>query len=187
MCAGAWGKRASGWGEKLRQALDFDHWAAFGESFERLAALVERTASGHFGPAPASITVLSGDVHHAYLAEVAFPRSARVESAVYQAVCSPFRNALNERESRMIELGNSRVGTAIARGLASLAGVRRDPIRWRLIEGPFYDNQVATLTIEGRGAELKLERTVGDPDSDRRQLHTSFERPLAVGTPERSE
>jgi hypothetical protein len=87
----------------------------------------------------------------------------------------------------MIELGNSRVGAAIGRGLASLAGVRRDPIRWRLIEGPFYDNQVATLRIEGRGAELKLECTVGDPDSDRRQLHTSFERPLAVGTPERSE
>jgi hypothetical protein len=187
VCAGAWGQRASGWGEKLRQALDFDHWAAFGESFERLAALIERTASGHFGPAPTSITVLSGDVHHAYLAEVAFRRSAEVESAVYQAVCSPFRNALDERESRMIELGNSRVGTAIGRGLAGLAGVRRDPIRWRLIDGPFFDNQVATLTIEGRDAELKLERTVGDPDSDRRRLHTSFVRPLAVGTPERSE
>ena len=56
----------------------------------------------------------------------------------------------------------------------------REPIRWRLVEGPFFDNQVATLTIDGpRGAELKLERTVGDPETDHRELHTSFERPLA--------
>ncbi len=34
--------------------------------------------------------------------------------------------------------------------LARLAGVAREPIRWRLVEGPFFDNQVATLTFDGR-------------------------------------
>ena len=52
-------------------------------------------------------------------------------------------------------------------------------VPWRLVEGPFYDNQVATLTIDGRAAELRLERTVGDPESDHRELHKSFERPIA--------
>ena len=47
--------------------------------------------------APASIVVLSGDVHHAYLAEVGLRDEAgRSESAVYQAVCSPYRNPLAE-------------------------------------------------------------------------------------------
>ncbi|MGH2987628.1 MAG: alkaline phosphatase D family protein [Solirubrobacterales bacterium] len=179
VCAGAWGERAAESGEALRRALDFDHWAAFGESFERLAGLIEAAGSGRYGPAPASITVLSGDVHHAYLAEVAFKHSAGVSSAVHQAVCSPFRNALDDRERRVIEAGNSRRGLLVGRALARLAGVRREPIRWRLIEGPFYDNQVATLTIDGRAAEIKLERTIGDPESDHRELHTSFERPLA--------
>jgi PhoD-like phosphatase len=179
LCTGAWGKRAAARAEGLRRTLDFDHWAAFGESFERLAGLIEGAASGRYGPAPATITVISGDVHHAYLAEVAFRRSSGVESAVHQAVCSPFRNALDEHERKLIEVGNSRSGIRAGTALARLAGVAPEPIRWRLVEGPFYDNQVATLTIDRRHAQLKLERTVGDPESDRRELHTSFERALA--------
>jgi hypothetical protein len=178
ICAGAWGQRAAGWGEKLRRALDFDHWAAFGDSFERLASLLEAAAAGRYGRAPASITVLSGDVHHAYLAEVAFRRSAKTESNVWQAVCSPLRNALNGRERSTIRFGNSAAGAMLTRGLSLLAGVRREPIRWRLDEGPYYDNQVATLEIDGREASIKLERTVGDPETDDRELHTSFERSL---------
>ncbi len=175
---GAWGDWAAGRGEAARQAADFDHWAAFGDSFEQLAGLLEGVASGRFGAPPASVVLLSGDVHHAYLAEVAFKRSAGVESRVWQAVCSPFRNALDDRERKTIGFGNSPVGTAITRTLSRLAGVPKDPIRWRLVEGPFYDNQVATLTLDGRKAAVKLERTVGDPESDERQLHTSFDRAL---------
>jgi hypothetical protein len=176
---GAWGPAVARLGEKLRRTADFDHWAAFGDSFERLTALLARVGAGRFGPAPASITVLSGDVHHAYLAELAFRGSDGVESAVWQAVCSPYRNALDDRERRMIELGDARGPALVFRVLARLAGVRREPVRWRLVEGPYYDNQVATLTIEGRSAQLRLERTVGDPESDHRELHTSFDRPLA--------
>jgi hypothetical protein len=122
--------------------------------------------------------VLSGDVHHAYLAELAFPRSAGVRSSIWQAVCSPFRNALDDRERKTIELGDTRIPAAVFRGLARLAGVSKERVRWRLVEGPFYDNQVATLTIDGRAAEIMLERTVGDPEADHRELHTSFERAL---------
>src|SRR5829696_7861668 len=32
---GAWGARAAKLAERMRRTLDFDHWAAFGESFER--------------------------------------------------------------------------------------------------------------------------------------------------------
>lgn len=178
IAAGAWGDGWARRGERLRRGLDFDHWAAFGGSFVRLAKLLERCASGEFGRAPASIAILSGDVHHAYLAEVAFRRSASVRSNVWQAVCSPFRNALDDRERRVIELGNGPAVTAGTRALARLAGVGSEPIRWRLVEGPFYDNQVATLTIEGRSARLRLEHTTGSA-SEERELRTSFERTLA--------
>ena len=122
--------------------------------------------------------MLSGDVHHAYLAELAFPASAGVRSSVWQAVCSPFRNALDSRERKTIDLGDSRVPAVAFRGLARLAGVDRERVRWRLVEGPFYDNQVATMSIDGREASVMLERTVGDPETDQRELHTSFERSL---------
>jgi PhoD-like phosphatase len=179
VCDGAWGERAAAMGEKLRRALDFDHWAAFHLSFERMERLLRELGSGERGRPPASIVFLSGDVHHAYLAEVGFRRGDRVESSVYQAVCSPFRNALNARERRMIRLGLSRPGVAFARRLARAAGAREPEIRWRFVEGPFFDNQVATIELDGRRAGMKLEKTVGEPDSDRRSLETVFERRLA--------
>ena len=179
VCDGAWGRWAVGPGERLRRAADFDHWAAFHVSFERLQRLLSEIGRGERGGTPASIVLLSGDVHHAYLAEVAFRRDAEVRSAVYQAVCSPFRNALDARERQAIRFALTRTGLAIGRGLAMAARARDPDIRWRLVEGPFFDNQVATITLEGRRARMKLEKTVGDPQSDRRSLETVFERRLA--------
>ncbi len=179
VATGAWGTAASRLGEKLRRAADFDHWPAFGDSFERLTRLLARAGAGRYGPAPASITVLSGDVHHAYLAELAFKRSEEVESAVHQAVCSPFRNALSKRERLTIEAGASPRSAAATRALSRLAGVKREPVRWRLVEGPFFDNQVAAITIRGREASIRLARTIGDPESDERELETSFDRRLS--------
>lgn len=176
---GAWGPLAARSAEGLRRALDFDHWPAFRRSFDRFARLLGEHGAGVHGEAPASIGLLSGDVHHAYLAEVAFPRGAGVRSGIWQAVCSPFRNALDRYERVTIRLGNSRAGEAIARALARAAGVGEPEIRWRLAEGPFYDNQIATLELDGRSATLKLERTTGDPKLDKRQLVTSFERRIA--------
>jgi PhoD-like phosphatase len=179
VCDGAWGARAAALGEKMRRAADFDHWAAFHDSFERIERLVREVGRGDRGRPPASIVFLSGDVHHAYLAEVAFRREAAVGSAVYQAVCSPFRNALAAHERQIIRSAATRTGAAIGRGLARAAGAHDPEIRWRLVEGPFFDNQVATIRIEGRAARMKLEKTVADPQSDQRSLETSFERRLA--------
>ena len=182
IAGGAWGSGGARAGEWLRRTLDLDHWAAFGDSFERMIGLLRDCGAGRLGEPPASVTILSGDVHHAYLCEVGFPRSEGVRSNVWQAVCSPFRNALNRHERWMIRSGNSRGGGAAGRGLARLAGVRREPVRWRLLEGPFYDNQVATLSLEGSRARLRLERTIGEPETDNRRLHVSFDRPLTPGS-----
>jgi PhoD-like phosphatase len=179
VCDGAWGGEAARVGEWLRRTLDLDHWASFRMSFERLTRLLYELGGGERGEPPASIVVLSGDVHHAYLAEVAVRRGSDVRSAIWQAVCSPFRNALDTHEQHMIGFSLSLPGRAIGRWLARAAGVPEPDIRWRLRNGPFYDNQVATITLDGRRGELRLEKTVGDPDSDRRGLETVFERRLA--------
>ncbi len=72
--------------ERLRRAVDLEHWAAFQRSFEELAELFarlgsgprtaggERVGAGPAYPAPASISVLSGDVHHSYVARARFRR-----------------------------------------------------------------------------------------------------------------
>ena len=50
VCAGAWGKLAARAGEKLRQAFDLEHWAAFHDSFVRLAGLFRRSPPAGAGP-----------------------------------------------------------------------------------------------------------------------------------------
>jgi hypothetical protein len=178
VCAGAWGRWASGWGEKLRRALDLEHWAAFNFSFRRLERIVTEIASGQRGRPPATIIGLGGDVHHAYLAQVGFRKGTGAESAVYQAVCSPFRNPLDRHERLVVHISDSKVGDLIAHVLARTAGVPEPTVRWRLAQSPTFDNQFATLELDGRSAQLRIERTVrGEPSA--RRIETSLERRLA--------
>ena len=67
--------------------------------------------------------------------------------------------------------------TRVAARLARLAGAARPGIRWRLLDGPCFDNQVATLHIDGRRASMRLEKTVPG-DRDEHSLRESFERQL---------
>jgi hypothetical protein len=102
-------------GAALRAALALAHWGALGASWKRLGKLVAGVGAGADGPPPATFVALSGDVHHAYLAEVGFPNGANVRSRVYQAVCSPFRNPLDTRERRVIKAVTSRPAAAAPR------------------------------------------------------------------------
>ena len=179
VCAGAWGAWGKGWGEKLRRALDLEHWAAFNCSFRRLERLLVEVGSGSRGNPPATIIGLGGDVHHAYLAEVGFRRDAGVESAVYQAVCSPFRNPLDRHERMTVRAGDSPAAGRIAHLLARAAHVPDPEIRWRLVQQPTFDNQFATLELAGREALLKIERTVPSDRPDGHTIETSLERRLA--------
>jgi PhoD-like phosphatase len=161
VAGGAWGAAFAPLAERARQAADLEHWAAFQESFARLAELLRSVGAGERGRAPASIVVLSGDVHHAYLYEVAFRRDAGVRSHVFQAVCSPYRNPLEARERQVIRIGTSRPFEWLTRAIAATAGVEAPDVRWRMVgDGPWFDNQLATLRIDGRAIELRLERAV---------------------------
>ena len=75
LTAGSRGRLVARLAELLRRKVDLEHWAAFGASFERLAALFERLGRGdHGAPPPATIAVLSGDVHHTYVSEATLRR-----------------------------------------------------------------------------------------------------------------
>jgi hypothetical protein len=178
VCAGAWGEWATGIGERIRRALDLEHWAAFNESFQRMMRLLGEIGSGRRGPPPATIIAIGGDVHHAYLAEVAYRKEVGVQSAVYQAVCSPFRNALNAKERAVVRTAAKRGVDRVTRLLARAARVPDPEVSWRLAQPPTYDNQFATLEFHGRSAVFRIERTCRD-DADNRSIETSLERRLA--------
>ena len=176
VCNGAWGPAAAWAGEHLRRAMDLEHWGAFEHSFRQLTGLFADVGAGRCGEAPASIVTLGGDIHHAYLAEVAFRRDREVTSPVWQAVCSPYRNPLNSKEKRIARLGSTRGAEAIGRLLAKSGGVPDAQVRWKLVQPPTFDNQIATLTFRGRSARLRLEKATAGDDP---RLETSLEHRLA--------
>ena len=109
ICAGAWGERAAERGDPAPDARL--------RPLGGVRRVVRASGRAHRGAGLGPLRTRAGvdhsalgDVHHAYVAEVAFKRSAGVTSAVHQAVCSPFRNALDDRERQVIEAGNSSAG-----------------------------------------------------------------------------
>lgn len=157
VCEGAWGKRFARIGEKLRRAVDMEHWAAFQFSFKRMEGLLQAVSRGERGDPPATILMLGGDIHHAYLAGVDVPGA---KSKVWQGVCSPFRNPLEKKERLVARLGASKPVERIFRRIAKLAGVEDPVISWALVQKPTFDNQFATVELKGRDAKMKIEKTV---------------------------
>jgi phosphodiesterase/alkaline phosphatase D-like protein len=179
---GAWGRVAARAGEMVRQAVDLEHWAAFNDSFDRLAALIEAVAAGRRGAAPGSVVVLSGDVHQTYLAELSFPGAGGEHSPAWQAVCSPLRNPLPRSQRTAHQRGFRRPAQMMARWLARRAGVEPEAVAWRVVEGPRFENHVGELELDGRSAVLRVEQAVtpaggeGEP-----RLEPLYQRRLAGG------
>jgi phosphodiesterase/alkaline phosphatase D-like protein len=181
--AGAWGGPMAWVGEKIRQGIDLEHWAAFKHSFDRLGRLIEDVAAGHRSRPPGSVVVLSGDVHHTYLAEFSFrgPHGGHGHSPAWQVVCSPLRNPL-PRDQRTAHQQAFRGPTrAMTRWLARRAGVEPDEIIWRVIEGPRFENHLGQLELDGRAAMLKVEQAITPEDGGDPYLGPLYDHRLADG------
>ncbi|HET8684915.1 MAG TPA: alkaline phosphatase D family protein, partial [Micromonosporaceae bacterium] len=169
----------SGPAEALRRRLDLEHWAAFGRSFEELGAVLGQVAAGPAGSGPpglppASVSVVSGDVHHSYVARADLGPDVR--SPVHQLTCSPLHNQLPAAVRPVLRVGWGGPAAATARALARAAGLRRPGVSWRKLAGPYFGNAVATLVHTGRSAHVTIEGT--DP---RAGLQTVAAVPLASG------
>jgi hypothetical protein len=172
---GVWGRFGAWAGEKLRRIAVMDHWASFRRSHERFGELVADLAHGD--EPPESIVLLSGDVHHGYLAQVGFRPGRLSRTRVWQAVASGFRKELAPHERVVIRFGHSEVAGRLARRLARAAGVTPLPFGWRIVERPSYANQVAVLTLAGDRVNVCVE-AVQDGRWEDPRLRREFSRDL---------
>jgi hypothetical protein len=158
--------------ERLRRLVDLEHWAAFTRSFNALTELFRRIGEGSAGapghrvgaggayPAPASISVLSGDVHHSYVARADLGPGMR--TPVHQLTCSPIHNQVPAPMRPLMRFSWSRVAAKAMRGLARSAGVPKPPVRWRRLAGPYFGNALSTLRHQGSAADMTIEGTNAD-------------------------
>ncbi len=169
LSAGAWGRRGARFGEWARQKVDLEHWAAFQDAFQRVSRMTLEVARGERGRAPRTVTFLSGDVHHSYVSE-AVPTgeeargSAPLQSRIIQAVCSPIRNPLPRRWRFGTAVASYGVAGPLGHVVARSAKVPEAPLRWSLVRGPWFDNNLATLEVTEPG--LRMWWATGRVDGD---------------------
>ncbi|HEV8172199.1 MAG TPA: alkaline phosphatase D family protein [Actinoplanes sp.] len=164
--------RLAAYGEQMRRAVDLEHWAAFNRSFDALGELFrrlgegaaraprDRVGAGGAYAAPASISVLSGDVHHSYVARALM--GPEVVTPIHQLTCSPIHNQVPAPMRPLMRLSWSRSTAKAMRGVARSAGVRKPALRWSRLAGPYFGNAVSTLWHEGAEAVVTVEGTTKD-------------------------
>ena len=163
VCDGRWKSFAAQLAERLRRAVDLEHWAAFQRSFERLVDLLRAVSRGLGGNAPATITILSGDVHTTYIAEIDLGIEAG-PTRVHQVVCSPFRNPLTPQERRVVRATGSRMAALVFATLARACRVPVPTAMWRFPSSASFDNSIGELRLDQRRANVTLFRSTQDPN-----------------------
>jgi len=166
---GAYGRVVGRFAERLRRSIDLEHWAAFNQGFDEVFDLVMQVARGERGPAPQTITFLSGDVHNSYLAEVSDPLRLGAQSRIVQAVCSPIRNPM----PRGVRAVMSLFAKSLVRPMRFIA--QRSPrvpdpaYPWTVTDGPWFDNNIALVTVRPDALDLTWVTGVveDDPGSPR--------------------
>ena len=186
LCDGSRGRLVARISEKVRRAVDLEHWAAFDDSFERLARLIGRVGSGEDGrPAPATICVLSGDVHHTYVSEAAYPRP--MQSRVYQLTCSPMHNDIPLGMRLVFKVAWNRFASRLTRFLVRFARATPASIDWTTTAGPYFVNNVGSLRFDGRTVDFVLEKSdlegalvLAKPETDASRDLTNGRRPRTL-------
>ena len=122
-------------GEWLRRAADLEHWPAFGNSFDALAAPLSQ-----LDPGLGSVSMLSGDVHHLYV-----PRPDLDGPPIYQLTCSPAYNRVSPLTQRVFRTVWGPSSAWLGRALARLAGAAPTRLRWAKLAGRYFGNVVGIL------------------------------------------
>ena len=60
------------------------------------------------------------------------------------------------------KIASSRLGGLIGTAISSLAGAHIPKMRWRITEGPWFENMIAVLEYSGSTARVRFDRARSD-------------------------
>jgi phosphodiesterase/alkaline phosphatase D-like protein len=178
IASGVWGRRAAQIAERVRRAFDLEHWPAFPAGYDHMMALINEIADRN--DAPDSITLLSGDVHHAYVERL----QGRERCPVHQVVASPMRQTVTPGVMRMYRTGVGAVGRFLGRVVTRLVGLDHPRVRWERLTEPLFANHLATLESRESGTFLHIETAHQRQPTGPAELRTALQMELvAADTP----
>jgi phosphodiesterase/alkaline phosphatase D-like protein len=134
------GHRLAEMQQKVALHMSFDHWPVFGATWHELVDLLAARTRDSI--------ILSGDVHFSYSIKarrMLFPTKRRPN--IYQLVASPFKNALEPRDKRLIS-GTAWLKRAIYGGLyTAILPLRQRESAKRVPHDLLFQNVVALVTL----------------------------------------
>ena len=143
-------------GEKLREAGDFEHWAAFYKSFLRMGEMIATDRQPARRPG-----------HHQRVVGRRPPQlcsARRTRRCVPGRIDRPSAGVLAGTQLRaafikpVFMLGWTRPAAAVIRWWVRRRGVTSPPLTWREVCGPLFGNTIATVAVNGRDAEVFFEQ-----------------------------
>jgi hypothetical protein len=152
---GAWGRAGAWLAERMRQAVDLEHWAAFRRSFSGMVDLLGRVVD--VPEPPASVLLLSGDVHCSYTARARLHDVEHPGTGLHQLTMSPFRNPLEQPLKAANRAFERPWVRRVMHRLARSAGVEDVGIDWEVDHGPWFSNGVMTVVIQGRRVSIEVD------------------------------
>ena len=154
---GAWGRPGKWVGERVRQVLDLEHWAAFRGSFDETVELISDVVRAP--SPPATVLLLGGDVHCNYTAAAELTDVDHPATAIHQLTMSPFRNDIPVVGKVANRLLNRQRWAGFVHRMARWAHVPDVAMTWHVEHGPWFDNGVMIVEFVGRSARLRLHHT----------------------------
>ena len=179
---GGYGRIARAVSEWTRQKIDLEHWPAFNTSFMRMVDLMRQVCRA--AEPPASIVILSGDVHCSYAAGASVVDTAHPGTLIHQLTMSPFRNPL-PLPIKIINRTFDRKGLRVPlRRLAHAVGLTDTGLEWGIDAGPWFANGVMTVVVDGRTAHVEIDHA--QHRGLRQYLRRTASLPLTAPTSDRA-
>ena len=160
VCSGRWGRLAARVSERLRRAVDLEHWAAFNTSFERLCAWLRQTVRRRRQPAARDDRPGRRRCPQR-LRRGSRARATSGEPSLPGCLLS-VRNPLSAKERRIVRLTGSKAAGRVFALLARAARVPRPTADWRLAPP-------AELRQLDRGACVRSKSRESHPPTNRRR------------------
>ena len=172
VCAGKWGAVAARLGERLRRAVDLEHWSAFNRSFERALRLAWSDRERNPRAAAIRHDRATRRRRPPRVRERGHARDGDPDggeaSRVFQVTCSPFRHPLSATQRRVVRLTGSKGAGAVCSLLARLAGVPSPAADWSFVRRPTFDNSIGELELDGRAARVTVRRSANEGENAER-------------------
>ncbi len=165
--------------EVVRQAVDLEHWAAFRNSMHEVVRLLEEVVAAD--APPSSVLLLAGDVHCSYTAPAELVQADHPNTAIHQLVMSPFRHGMPGAVKAVNGLLDRPRWSSLVHRMARRAGVADVAITWQIEHGPWYDNGVMTIRLDGAAASVEVAHAA--MEEERQVLVPTVELPLGHAAP----